>query len=124
MSHDEAQNHAGHAAGDRERLVQPPDLAEDGQEEPLVCLRGQLVPLSEAIREYARPLLELATSDEEAQRALTVAVICWNAAELPEAQQRAFLQELEEQGTLPPEVLADFAREFERMKARKHELIG
>ena len=124
MGHDEGQDRDGHAPGDRERLVQPPDPAEDEEEEPLVCLRSQLVPLSEAIREYARPLLEVATSDEEAERAFTVAVICWNAADLSEEQQRGFLRQLEEHGTLPPDVLADFAREFERMKARKRELFG
>lgn len=100
------------------RPSQPPD------EEPVVLMQGRPVRLSEAIREYARPLLELATSEEEAERAMAVAVICWNAADLPEAQQQEFLRRLEAQGALPPDVLADFTREFERMKARKRELFG
>jgi uncharacterized NAD-dependent epimerase/dehydratase family protein len=100
---------------------QPPQM--EG-EEPIVLMHGRPVRLSEALREYARPLLELATSEEEAERAMAVAIICWNAADLSEEQQQEFLRRLEAQGALPPDVLADFTREFERMKARKRELFG
>jgi hypothetical protein len=83
---------------------------------------SSLPKLSERIWEYAEPLLQAATNAEAQQRAAQLAIICWNAAMLPEAKVEELLRPtLQQLSGGDPRLERELLSIYAMMIARKHE---
>jgi hypothetical protein len=74
--------------------------------------------LSEQILEYAGPLLDAAENLEAQKRAVQLAIICWNAAMLPEAKVQELVRPLADGD---PRLERELLGLFSMMRARRHE---
>jgi len=77
--------------------------------------------LSAVIWDYAEPLTKTVTSTKETTGAANLAILCWNAALLPAAEQSAFIEEsLRKIGVGDPAIERDLSALLQMMVARKH----
>ena len=89
-------------------------------------LRGSSVPkLSEQIWEYAQPLLDAASRTEAQKRVAELAILCWNAALLPETKVQELLRPtLNKLAEGDPRLESELLRVFVMMQARKLEYFA
>jgi hypothetical protein len=81
---------------------------------------SSLPKLSEQILEYAGPLLNAATNTEAQKRGVQLAIICWNAAMLPEAKVTELVRPI---SGGDPRLDRELFGLFSLMMARKHEFF-
>jgi hypothetical protein len=88
----------------------------------VIRMDSPLPKLSERIWEYAEPLLDAATNAGAQKRAAQLAIICWNAALLPEAKVEELLRPtLQQLSGGDPRLERGLLSIYAMMIERKHE---
>jgi arylsulfatase A-like enzyme len=78
--------------------------------------------MSEVLRDFIEPYIEFADNAEAMRRLITVALVAWNTALLPKAEQAESLKQVSE--ALPADVVDDFYAIVAEMIERKNTLFA
>ena len=80
------------------------------------------VKMSEVLLDFIEPYKQFADTTDEMHRLISTALVAWNTALLPEAQQKQSLQNIAQ--TLPADAIEDFYAIVEEMMERKNKYFA
>lgn len=77
--------------------------------------------MGDSIAAYAQPLMDRTDgSCEQAEKAMTIAMLCWNVAILPDAEHEEWLADMRKAFNGPDEEFAAFRRDVIEPMIRRH----